>query len=114
MPSANTFFFVETDLLPVFDVAFEVEDDDGNVTGPLDLGLYTSIDLRLRQEAGALRVRPIVVDDGPNGLGHFEWVAGDLVQGVHAAEIILIRASDSKQETIPDFQPMTFSIRTQV
>lgn len=114
MTGIGTFFFVETDLLPDFSVLFEVEDEDGLVTGPLDLTGFISIDLRMRRDDGQLIVRPITIDDGPNGLGHFEWAAGDLVQGEHKAEIRMVRTSDSKPETIPDEQPMIFSIRRPV
>lgn len=114
MSGIGTFFFVEADLLPDFPVLFEVEDEDGVVTGPLDLTGFTTIELRMRREDGILVVRPITIDDGPNGLGHFEWVAGDLARGEHEAEIRMVRTSDAKPETIPDEQPMIFSIRKPV
>jgi hypothetical protein len=112
--TAPQFFFVETDLLPDFPIVLEEEDEDGNLVGPVDLGDFLSIDLRMRREDGTLVVRPIVIDDALKGEGHFEWAAGELTEGKHTAEIRLVRLTDSKPETIPADEPMVFKIRLPV
>ena len=105
MASNLEFHFVDADLLPDFPFTFELEDDKGKVTGPDALSNYSSIQIRLRRDDGTLIIRDHTVVDGPNGKGTFEWLAGDIINGIHEAEIRRIRASDAKPETIPDDEP---------
>jgi hypothetical protein len=108
------FYFVEADLLPTFPFVLEQEDEDGNVTGPIDLSDYSAITLRMRREDGYLIEVAATIDNPTEGECHFEWAAGDLTVGIHRAEVRLTRLSDSKIETIPAQEPMTFEIRGRV
>lgn len=103
MPQA-TLFYVEADELP--DLPFELEG--------IDLSTFSSIKLRIRLDTGGIVEVDAVIDDAPNGLGHFEFATGEIIKGNHLAEIRTVRASDSKPETFPDEQPMQFIVRGQI
>ena len=114
MAQPETYFFVAADLLPDFNIKLESVDEDGIVTGNIALSTFDSITLRLRREDGSLVTSGIVVDDDAAGEGHFAWADGDLAIGTHEAEILLVRVSDLKPETIPPDGPMIFKIRDPV
>lgn len=102
---ANTdLLYVAADELP--DISFEFEG--------VDLAIYTSITFRMRRSDGKLITSSHVVDDGPGGLGHFPFVAGDMIEGAHRAEIRTVLLSNSKPETFPDDNPIRVIVRAQV
>lgn len=104
MASKVTLLYVEDDRLP--DLSFEFEG--------VNLVIYASITLRIKREDGKLITSTGVVDDAAAGLGHFEFLAGDLIEGNHLAEIRTVRLADTKPETYPSDQPINFIVRGQV
>lgn len=113
MGDRANFHFVATDLLPFFFFTFEEEADDGTVT-PVDLTVYSSIQLRMRRDDGVLITVDHTVDDAAAGEGHFEWGVDDLTEGLHKAEIRRVFVAGGLPETIPAERPMTFDTRSQV
>ena len=83
MASAPVIYYVDGDELPDLTVEFE----------GVDLSTWSSVELRIRLTDDTLVTSALVVDDGPNGLGHFEFTAGDIVTGRHHAEIRTVRTS---------------------
>lgn len=80
--------FTEGDLLPFISLEWE----------GVDLTGYTGV-LRVQQPSGVCFERPAIFDDAPNGKLHFEWVAGNLVEGLSVAEIELTDPQ-SRNETV--------------
>ena len=98
--------FVDSDRLP--DVDFELENVDVSVPSK-----FISITLRVRKEGGTTLSKPAVIDDGPNGLFHFEWDPGDLSKGQHRAEVTFVDLNN-KAETFPADEPLVFDVRGRV
>lgn len=105
------FTLVEKDLKPNFDVVLQEELENGTIQ-PVDLTSFTDIVLRVRRQDGSRFERDAVIDDAAEGEFHFEWQAGDLVPGLHEAEITFTDAIGD--ETFPDDKPMQLVIRERV
>lgn len=87
--------FVEIDTKPNLTCAFE----------NTDVSTYTSIVLSVKRPDGTVISRNAVIDDGPGGLFHFAWQAGDLQYGISLAEIRFTDAGGGVL-TIPNDNPM--------
>lgn len=103
MPKLPRFNYVEDDELPNITLEFE----------GVDLGVFTSIVMNVRRPDGRLIVKTAVIDDAPNGLLHFEWAVGDLIEGLQTADIVFTESS-GKSETFPDDQPLEINVRPKV
>ena len=100
MATPATLFLVESDLLPFFDFKLEQEDDLGVVT-PIDLSPFSAITLRVRKQEGTRFERLAVIDDAAEGEFHFVWLAGDLTEGIHDAELIeKVWGDDLREEAV--------------
>lgn len=91
---------VSQDELP--NLNFEFEDQD--------ISTYVSIKLRIRAPNGIKHEYDAVIDDGPNGLFHFEIGTNDLGEGLHKMEVVFEPVAD-KQETWPADEPIQLDIR---
>lgn len=98
--------FVEGDRLP--DVDFEFTGTDVSIPAQ-----FASITLRVRRVDGTKLAKAAVIDDGPNGLFHFEWAVGDLTEGQHKAEVVFVDGA-SKAETFPGDEPLVLDVRGQI
>ncbi len=108
MSKPGVIFLVEADLLPLFNVTYV--DDAG---APIDVSPFTDIVLRVRRPDETAFERTAVIDDAVNGLFHFEWAAGDLVEGDSKAEI-RFEDGTAKPETVPSDSPLVLRIRERV
>jgi len=103
MGSPGVFRYVDTDEKP--DLGAELEGED--------ISQFASITLRVRLSSGKLLTKAAIVDDSPNGLFHFEFDTGDLIAGIHKAEVVFA-FPDGKTETVPDEQPIDIIVRKAV
>ena len=111
MSSEAQFNFVADDLLPFFEFTFDFEDEDTGKITPIPLTNFTSIKLRMRRSDGKLIVIDHTDVDAANGEGRFEWSDGDLIRGIHRAEIRRITTGTLLPQTIPSKPPMIFDLR---
>ena len=56
-----------------------------------------TVTLTVRYELGGTITKAAVVDDAANGLLHFEWDAGDLVEGSHKIEYVFVDGTTTKR-----------------
>jgi hypothetical protein len=77
-----------------------------------DLTGYT-VTMKIRFEDGSSLEKTATIDDTEAGEFHFEWDAGDLVVGTHAAEIVFVD-SDGLPETWPADAPLDLVVRSEV
>lgn len=76
---------------------------------PVDIsipGQFTSIDLVLERIGEALVTLPIVVDDGPNGLGHFVPSASHITPGAHKYRVVAVSAATGETIKRPSDAPV--------
>jgi len=79
----------------------------------MDISVFPTIRLNVSLENGKSLVLAAVIDDAPNGKFHFEFGAGDLIRGQHAAEIEFIDAG-GKSKTIPKEKPLILNVRSEL
>lgn len=101
-----TQFVVSLDELP--DFVFEID-----VETPLST-TFSSITLDVRRPDRSKIMKAAIVDDDENGIFHFEWTAGDLIEGAHYAELVLVDINTSKPLTLPERDPIRFVARGRV
>lgn len=77
----------------------------------VDLGNYNAITLRLRRCDGTLIEKALTVDDAPNGLGHFAFISGDLIPGLHKGEV-KFQTSAGGKDTFPKDAPILILVRS--
>lgn len=80
----------------------------------VDLSIYSDIDLIVRLEDGQDFTLAAVIDDAAGGLFHFEWGPGDLVPGVHTADVRFTLSASGKQDTLPKGAPIRLIVRGRV
>lgn len=95
--------FVEGDQEP--DSIFMFEDTD--------LSAFSTIELRIRRNDCDLLVKTAIVDDAENGVFHFAWGAGDLIEGRHEADLVFVDLA-GKEETWSDREPILLIVRGRV
>jgi hypothetical protein len=110
MASQTVHDYVEGDTLPELLFQFSA------------LSLYSFIRLEVTLEDGLRLPAKIVdvadppsgvsgfVDDDVLGIIRFAWLSGELVPGHHTARLVLVRASDSKEETLPKGLPILIRV----
>lgn len=72
----------------------------------VNLGLYTSIELIWERPNLALITRAIVIDDGPNGLGHFVPTPAEVVEGQHFLRVKGVLTATSEEQKFPEGDPV--------
>ena len=110
MAAQTIYDFVEGDTLP--DLAFQFA----------SLSLYSFIHFDVIREDGFKLPRKTIdvatpgnsvngaVDDPVLGIIRFTWAASELVVGHHTARIVLVRAADSKEQTLPVGLPILIRV----
>ena len=71
-----------------------------------------SVSLTMRYQDGGSITKTAVVDDAPNGLCHFVWDPGDLVEGIHYLEYTIVDGAEVKR--YPTEQRLVLIVRAQV
>ena len=66
-----------------------------------DLSVFASIELRIERQGFTLAVLSVVVDDGPNGLGHFSPSAAQITPGKHLMRIKTVTIATSEISFFP-------------
>lgn len=113
MSQEGVLTLVASDLLPSLPFQFESEAGDGTIT-PVPLSLYSTIELRMRRSDGVLIIRPHTAIDVPGGVGEFQWSSGDLIAGIHLAEIRRVTVAGSLPQTFPSSRPLILDLRSLV
>lgn len=110
MSAQTVYDFVEGDTLP--ELAFQFA----------SLSLYSFVHLDVVREDGYKLDRKTldvgtpgnsvnaVIDDAVLGIMRFTWNVGELVKGHHTARLVLVRAVDSKEESLPKGLPMLLRV----
>lgn len=77
----------------------------------VDLSVYSSIVMNVRRCDGTSFSLTAVVDDAPNGLAHFTFLAGQLIVGIHEADIVF-STSDGGVDLFPPDAPILIKVRS--
>ena len=70
-----------------------------------------TITLSVRLELGGLLSKPAIIDDAASGMFHFEWDTGDLVEGTHRLEYVIVEGATTKR--IPTESTLVLIVRSQ-
>ena len=98
----------------VYRTAGDTGDDIYSELEGVDITNIT-ITLAVRLESGGQVIKNAIVDNAAEGTFHFKWDAGDLVEGVHEMEYVLVDANQTPAATkrLPSESTMALIVRAQ-
>lgn len=92
--------------------------NDSRPTISIEIGLkisttYSDIKLDVRLQSGRkLPIRSMIIDDDENGIIHFEFNEGEIVEGIHTADLMFYDISNPTEYfTLPEDEPIQIIAR---